>query len=646
MVGRQLKGHGRLFLAQILANQAATHQILGCLKGIEFLVIDRFDINGRKSLLLTGALYQLQCQRQLTCRIDLEQEGRVGVFLLVAHVASVIGAILQRCGVKCQIQIQRAVAHVDLRDLSVVVGIAVDRPGDAILRALVGQQCVLDRAVIFLHLGACLDQLRLEALAIMRNDVASRFLVKADDPLVSAEQLALVIVVALLCLSVRLVCFIRLVNVIDLGLVRVVLVLLRLRKGGNALAVGARHGILDLHHLLHTELSAKLHQFGDRLQDLLGRGAVFLAHVVGGRGRVGLLDDLTVGLGNMLFDHGDLTCGICRAVYGDGVGRCLCRADGFLTRNQRNGSFLGGSLSDLLDGGFDGLLLCCHRFLLCALLFHRLLCGNLNKNLVKRLCHGDPLLFKRLVLGECYLLDSLLNRLLCGLSRRRQGVSFCTKDDDQKRENKCSHRGSARKCQQNDLRCHRHSAEQQCRACKALQLRLLAVELGLFKRLPDRLARLILRHCIGLLAVPLALLLRFLQLALHPIAARVKQLVDQDADPRNLGTKQARQYNDRDQASVLKAQVDCQRKKVLKVQSLVPRSVDFRQHFLVFPKFGQMTLFYKYILSQTEKRINIFIKILYIFLYLSVAKSHKKPPIFAFVCKNRGLPHFFVTVRG
>ena len=72
VVGIKLEGCRGLFLTQILANQAAGNKCFGIGKRILLLVVDLFDVDGRKALLFASALYQLKRERELAGRVDLE----------------------------------------------------------------------------------------------------------------------------------------------------------------------------------------------------------------------------------------------------------------------------------------------------------------------------------------------------------------------------------------------------------------------------------------------------------------------------------------------------------------------------------------------------------------------------------------------
>ena len=384
MIGIQLKRNGRLFLTQILADQATADQRFGSLKGILLLIADGLNVDGRKSLFFASALNKLKRKGELAGRINLVQEGSLGILFLAADITSMVNGILKTCGIKRQIEIQGAVAHIDLRNLRVLVVIAVDGPSDAILRALVTEQCILDFTVVFFHVGACLDQLCLKTLTIMCYDITACLLVKADDTLIAGEKLAFIIVIAFLegSFVCGILC-IELIVLVCLGLV-CFLILFSLCKGGRGFIHRFDSGMLNRHLMLHTQLCAKLHQLRDRLENFLGSGTVFL-FCLGGtccRNSIrccggGLLDDLLVGLLDQFFDHRHLTCGISRAVHGNttlrqGLRGCISCLG---TRNQIGRHRL--SLSGLCDHGLIlGMYLFCTLlncdFRLCNDLFFKL----------------------------------------------------------------------------------------------------------------------------------------------------------------------------------------------------------------------------------------------------------------------------------
>ena len=192
---RQFKRRGGLFLTDILADYAAPHQFFGFLKRVGFLVVDLFDIDRGQSLFLGHALNQFQRPTELPIGTHLIFERRIGIPFLVSDIPPVINAVLQTCRIKRQIQLQTVAADVDFCNGILPVRKAVRIPADARFRSLVGKKRILEFAVVMLDVRARLDQSALKALAIVRNDIATRFLVVADDPLVSAETVGIVRVV-------------------------------------------------------------------------------------------------------------------------------------------------------------------------------------------------------------------------------------------------------------------------------------------------------------------------------------------------------------------------------------------------------------------------------------------------------------------
>ena len=553
VVGIQLKGHSGFFLAQIFTDQAAADQVFGGIKGILLLVIDRFDIDGREPLLLACALNQLQCQRELAGGIDLVKEGSLRVLFLASHVASVIHGVLQRCRIERQVQIQRTGAHVDFRDLRTVVAVIVDRPRDAVLCALICEQCVFDCAVILFDVGTGLDQLCLKALAIVCHDIATRLLVKADDALVAREQVAFVLIVTVavllriaLCIRIVLVLCIKLLNFLD-----VLVLFLRVRKGGDALVI-LHSGIFHRHLMLGTKLRADFHQFCDRLENLLSRGAVTLLCLCRrrGRGGRGLLDDLLVGFGDVFFNIRHLSARICRAVYGDSACRGCLSNRRLCLRNHGNGCrLLCRSLLRRLLGN-DRLLR--HSVVGYGLLLKGLL-GNIRLLhlllaligyiririfLLRRFLYG-------LLLRRCFRLGSTL---LHGLLERRAGnkhVSLGKENDQNNSEHQSADRRQNRQCEKRHLGRQRNRSERQGGDCEVSG------------------------SVVCMTAVQL-----ILQLVLQLVPMGVLHFSDQNANAGNLRAKQACQYGDRDQKGTFHAQsqIRCRCKNVLKIQDFVLRS--------------------------------------------------------------------------
>ena len=184
-----------LFLADIFPDHAPAHQILGFLERIRFLVVDFLDIDRRQPLLLADALNQLQSPAEFAVGTDFVFEGRVRIPFLMADIPPVIDRVLQACRIQRQIQLQVVAADVDLCNRRSAVGKGIRVPADARFRPLVGEQCVFQLAVEMLDVRAGLDQSALEALAVVRNDIAPRFLVIADDAFVSAEPVGIVRIV-------------------------------------------------------------------------------------------------------------------------------------------------------------------------------------------------------------------------------------------------------------------------------------------------------------------------------------------------------------------------------------------------------------------------------------------------------------------
>ena len=367
VIGVKLKGDRGLFLTQILANESAGDERFGIGEGILLLVIDLFDIDGRESLLFASTLNKLQSKRELARRVDLVKEGRLGVFLFGANVASTINRILKGRGLKRKIKIQRAGANVDLCDLRVLVGVGINGPAHALLGAFVTHKCVADSTVIFFGSGTGLHQLCLAALAIACNDVASGLLVKAYDALV-AKEIAFVLVIVLFCIGFSL-CLILGINLIlSVELFDFELFVLGI-DGRYAFSVFLC-GTCNSNLTLHTNLRLELLESIDRLHHFLGYGIGTL--ILGNSGGVGLLDDLLGGLDNMLLNKGPLSgigghtlrhkgllhglcgCNCCgsgsNGSFGNRLGRLLCGY--FLCNLDSLGNcFCGGSF---LDRGFLG----------------------------------------------------------------------------------------------------------------------------------------------------------------------------------------------------------------------------------------------------------------------------------------------------
>ena len=148
VVGIELKGSRRLFLTQILTDQAAGNKRFGIGKGILLLVIDLLDVDRRKPLLFASTLYQLKGKRELAGRVDLVKEGGFGIFLLAADVASAINGILQCGRLERQIQVERTGTDINFCNLRVFVCIGINGPTHALFCAFVAHECIADGAVI------------------------------------------------------------------------------------------------------------------------------------------------------------------------------------------------------------------------------------------------------------------------------------------------------------------------------------------------------------------------------------------------------------------------------------------------------------------------------------------------------------------
>ena len=297
VIGRQLKGGGGLFLANVFLNQLAGNQALGALKGIQRLIVDLLNINGRESVLLAGALNQLHGPLELTGGAKLVEEGCVGILLFGSHVLTTVNGALQGLGLQSKVELQNVGLDVDLCDLGASVVEAVGGPADAALGSLVGKERVLQLAVVLLDAGARLDQLGLKALAVVSHDVASRCLVKSNDALVARKAILAIglLVVNIVLLALGLLAVLKIVVLVDLILVVKLLVLgvgCVLGKGGNtsilALLGGLLIGLLALLQLVVQKVGQLFHQ-------LLGSGIGLLRGCSGN-----LANDLLLGLGNDL----------------------------------------------------------------------------------------------------------------------------------------------------------------------------------------------------------------------------------------------------------------------------------------------------------------------------------------------------------
>ena len=361
MGGVQLEGAGRLFLPDILLDQAAGDQALGVLKRIGALVVLLFGVDGREPLLLAHPLHQLQRPLEFAGGAQLVAEGGVGILFDVSHVPAVIDRPLQPRGIQRQVQLQRAGFDIDFGQRGAAVEKAFGRPADAGFVPAVGQQRVFQLAVIVLDVGPRLNQLGLKALAVVRNNVIAGGLVKADDFFVAGEVLGVVgLVVKIIILAVG-----------GVGLV-FVLVLLVLpvggsNRGGNRSAVigpggGSRRGRIRRGglfpggpggsgrltlHFVHDPAEHFL-DFAQRAVRGGRRGMLHLAHGLG-FGHLFLNQHIVIGsrtagirsVGGGL-SHRRHTGGR-RHVAGRGCGGLVLGSGGFLRR--------GGGLVRLLHGG-------------------------------------------------------------------------------------------------------------------------------------------------------------------------------------------------------------------------------------------------------------------------------------------------------
>ena len=271
MIGIQLKGSGGLFLSDIFLDQLALHKALGGFKGIELPVIHFLNVDGRKSLLLAGALNQLHCPFELSGGAKLVQEGGVSIFLLGAHVSAAVNGSLQGIGIQRKIELQNIGLDVDLGDLGSAVVEAVGAPADAALGSLVGKERVFQLTVILLDTGTRLNQLCLKALAVMGNDIASRVLVKADDTLVTGESVlavGLFVVDIILVLGFGIVDIVKLVLILILVLVGILILDFHiLREGSDRSVIGrGRLGFV----ILLTLLQLVIQKIGKLFHKLLG----------------------------------------------------------------------------------------------------------------------------------------------------------------------------------------------------------------------------------------------------------------------------------------------------------------------------------------------------------------------------------------
>ena len=297
VIGIKLKGSRGLFLAQILTDKTTGNQCFGFGKGILFLVVDLFDIDGRESLLFAGTLYQFQCKRKLARRVDLVKERCLGIFLLAANVASAIDRILKCGGFKRKIKIERARTDVDFCNLRAIVCVGIDAPTHTLLGALIAHKRVADSTVILFGGRTRLHQLCLTALAIASNDVATGFFVKTNDAFV-AKEITFVFVIVLFCIGFSF-CFVFYVEFV-LGIQLVEFFFVSVNRL-TVLLCRMCHSDLTL----HTELEAELLELVNRLAHFLGNRVCVL--ILGNGGGVGLSDNLASGFDDVLFNNRSLS---------------------------------------------------------------------------------------------------------------------------------------------------------------------------------------------------------------------------------------------------------------------------------------------------------------------------------------------------
>ena len=339
MIGIKLECCRRFFLTQVLANQTTRNQCFGIGKRILLLVVDLFDIDGRKTLLFASSLYQLQCKHKLARRIDLVKERRFGIFLFGTNILTTINRIFQRGGIKCKIQIQRARTNVDFCNLHmlVFVGIGIDCPTHALFGSLVTHECVTNCTVIFFGCGTSLYQLCLTALAITRNDVATGLFIKANNAFITKE-VAFVFIVIFFCVGFSFSFVFNIEFILGIDFIRFDFFFLGFSKNGGAFAFFLCR-MLNSHLSLHAKLGFEFHELGNRLHHLFGSRAELLTlATLGNGGGVGFFDDFLGGFDNMLFYNGSLSA-ISGSALGDngtlnGLNNCL---GGILCNNSSIG---------------------------------------------------------------------------------------------------------------------------------------------------------------------------------------------------------------------------------------------------------------------------------------------------------------------
>ena len=355
MIGGKLEGRCGLFLADIFLDQIARHQILGGIKGILLFIIDVLDIDGRQTVLLAYTLYQLHCPLELAGRAELVAERRIHILFDIAHVSTAINGSLKACGIKGKIKLQNTRLDVDLCDRRASVMEAVGSPTDAVFGTLVGKQSVFQLAVIFLDVGTRLDQLCFKALAVVRHDVATRVLVKADDTLVACKAVAVGIVffVVLVILVSFCVCtsfgFFQIVLVINLVLVvRVFFVIRHIGSGksGNT-CIGVLLALFFL-GFRFIALLALLQFVIEKIRKLfhhrIGRRVVLL---LGGGGGRRFLVHFFISLGHDLFHDLIGACAVSKGRFTLGRHHGRLRLCDGLNRRNSDLRLFGGSLGNL-----------------------------------------------------------------------------------------------------------------------------------------------------------------------------------------------------------------------------------------------------------------------------------------------------------
>ena len=351
VVGIQFEGCRRFFLAQIFANQAASDQGFGIGKGILLLVVNFFDVDGRKSLLFASTLHKFQSKRELARRVDLIKERCLGIFLLCANIASAIDGILERGGFQCQIKIQGAGTDIDFCNLRMLVGIGVDGPTHTLLGAFIAHKCVADSAIILFGSRTRLHQFCLTALAIAGNNVTTRFFVEANNALV-AKEITFVFVIVFFGIGFSF-CFVLSFNlVLGIQLINLNHLILGIYQCGCFITVFLC-GTCNSNFSLHAKLETELLEFVNRLQHFFGYRICTL--IFGNGGGICFFDDLFGGLNDMLFNNRRLS-GISRCPLGnnstfDRMPRLNHRGARRFGNNSGFNSF-GDCFNNFLFGGF------------------------------------------------------------------------------------------------------------------------------------------------------------------------------------------------------------------------------------------------------------------------------------------------------